>query len=877
MCKILLLSLIVFLVPTYASTAQPDNNPSLLIVDYDLEGESRDVSYSFYDEDFNVFERPYYPALVEKDVTTYDAIMLLGGGDPGMSIHDVNLMIDYVLQGKVLILAAPSNGRYGFRRRVNPGIHDRYQFNEILHRLNINLHILNAGHEISPVLNPLVSFEQAAGFPVVSESGWTLTTRAGTRLLVGKGAVPLLLDLDERGTIEDETHASEGAPESVRIRRTVRIQPWDAMPGEDIEMIFSDLGTYLKAQLYYRNQDNPKSDSLLTTRLVGHVDSVSESQNKLIVRMPDNHWGSWGSDYALVDVPFAEVEAAFVRREIREESRFVGHLDSALGEEHPFGRLAGAAVGRADRLKKGYVVVVDRDLLLGTHLPFPPIGIDQGADINIRHNFNDKTRKFRTALSKYVRSLILDPESWSPEHDYTLAPIPGNPKPDIPLNDISILETLPDPVQDYKLEVVIITIGEDHSNQPDTSSVTPLVSDTSKVIDRFTDVPSVQSQEPVESDSVEYHQRIRELLNAVPDVDLPMRGVWEPITSDSEQVAEIVRVLPDLGMDFLWTVAPAASYTGDVSKRTGMDFESWAVSISTELRGSPADWYVGVSASSDAGNADFADALDPRGEPVGLPSRFDMAYLDRYLFEPSRIIARFSRSESNLKGIVHDWEPHIGRMFEPYAVTDAFDDTLFEYFILRVVKNDQNHAEEYTSIMRLERSQRFEWLLKSGYLAAYFLVLESYAQRLGVLYRQVMDEINPDLFHGAFVRILRPTWFNLGFWRGVGTPERPFLVFSYEQFFSWVSAYSFLKHRDISGQVNKVGLLGLLNGEFVESQLRKSIYDGGYLQMAYPTGYVLERGLWLVADPPAAPGLDAPAKGVNRESLLDAIRRANQN
>ncbi len=867
MRTILLLSLIVLLVPTYASTEQPNKKPSLLIVDYNLEGRSRDVVEVFYDSDFEVFYRPYYPALVEKDVTTYDAILLLGGGDPGMSIHDVNLMINYVLQGKVLILAAPSNGRHGYRRRVNPGIHDRYQFNEILHRLNINLQILHAGHEISPVLNPLVTFEQAAGFPVGSESGWTLTTRAGTRLLVGKGAVPLLLQLDALGSIEDDSHASEEALEYRTIRRTVRIQPWEAMTGEDIELVFGDLGTLLKAQLYYRNQDSPKSDGLHTTSLKGQVDFVSESLNKLTVRISGNRWGS---DYALIDVPVAAVEAAFVRREIWEESRFTGHLDSVRSDEQPFGRLAGAAVGRADRLSKGYVIVVDRDLLLGIGLPFPPIGIDQGAEINIRHNFKDKNRQFKAGLAKYVRYLVTDPESWSSEHDYPLAQIPGNPKPEIPLNNITILKTLPERVQDHQFEVVTITL-HDSLNQPDTSSVS---SDTKKEVDRLTDVPSMQSQETVESDSVEQYLRTRELLTDVPIVDLPMRGVWEPMTSNTEQVAKIVRVLPDLGMDFLWTVAPAASYTGDDPKLAGVDFESWAKSISTELRGSSTTWYVGVGAP-DVGNADFANALDPRGEPVGLPSRFDMAYLDRYLFEPSRIIARYSRSEPNLKGIVHDWEPHISRMFEPYAMTDAFDDTLFEYFLLLVVENDQNYEEEYSSIMRLARSQRYEWLLKSGYLAEYFFVLEFYAQRLGTLYRQVMDDINPNLFHGVFIRTLQPTWFHLGFWRGVGTPERPFLVFSYEQHYSRVTSSLFFKHREISGQVFKVGLLGLLSGEFVESQLRNAVYDGGYYRH-YPSGYALERGLWLVADPPVDAGLDVPAKGVKRESLLNTIRRANQ-
>ena len=127
--------------------------------------ENAGVVRVFMEAGFEVDLRPYYPAMVERDASTYDAIVLMGGGDPGMSNQEVDLAINYVSRGKVLILAVPSDGPYGEGRRTNPGVHDRYQFNTLLNRLNIGLYAVNADHELSPLLNPVVQFEPAADHP----------------------------------------------------------------------------------------------------------------------------------------------------------------------------------------------------------------------------------------------------------------------------------------------------------------------------------------------------------------------------------------------------------------------------------------------------------------------------------------------------------------------------------------------------------------------------------------------------------------------------------------------------------------------------------------------------------------------------------------
>ncbi len=330
-------------------------------------------------------------------------------------------------------------------------------------------------------------------------------------------------------------------------------------------------------------------------------------------------------------------------------------------------------------------------------------------------------------------------------------------------------------------------------------------------------------------------------------------------------MGDLAGMLPGLGMDFLWTVAPAASYTGGALATGDVRFESWALPILNRLGGTTTAWYAGVSAPREREiTGDYEAARDARGDAVGLPSRLDMAYLNRHLFEPARAIARHSRGQRALKAIVHDWEPHITRPAEAYAATDAFDDLHFRYFIRHLVRNGLYHGDEFRSLMGLGREDRFEWLLKSGYLETYIQLQEANAERLGVLYRQSMDEFNPLLRHGAFVRSLRPNWFHLGFWRGAGTPERPFLVFSYESPPDWYAG--FLRERGISARVIPVGLLGLMGGEDLQDLLRMAADRGGY---------VLERGIWLVADPGEESGLNTPPGGMTREALLEAVREGD--
>ena len=851
----LIVCLIFLLAPYYSasarqeSTAGPNGDPRLLVVEYAMAypEEHAGMIRVFSEAGFDVDYRPYYPAMVERDVRDYDAIVLLGGGDPGMSIQEVDLVINFVSRGKVLVLAMPSDGPYGERRKVNPGVHDRYQFNEILARLNINLHALNADHETSPVLNPVVYFEIADGHPAGRGMDGSVAARAGTRLLVGDGAEPLLVEPQAPDPGEEIEPEPAPEPEYRVVRRTLRISPADAIAGEDVELLLRG-DQELRTSLQYRNRDRLVPVNWTTARFKGRVEGVSDAKDTLTVRMSGNRWGS---EYALVGVPVGIIAAAFADREIREEIGSAEDLETMRGDEETFGRMAVAAAGRTGRLNEGFVLAVDRQVLSGLDRPLPPLGIrPREANLEGLDDFLD-------GLASYVRALVDSPGDWSPEHDYATAQMPGNRKPDFSLNNVSIRTAAPERARVFSSAAVGpgegpgTGTGEGADSGADTgSSAVPGAGPASG-----SNAGVAAEARPGPGDSADTG-----LSTGTTDA-VPLRGVWDFIARRHEHVSELAGTLPGLGMDFLWTVAPAASYSGGAAVTGDVRFESWAMPILSRVGGTPTAWYAGISAPREREiTGGYAAALNARGEDVGLPSRLDMAYLNRHLFEPARAIARYSRLQGAPQAIVHDWEPHITRPLHAYAATDVFDDLHFRYFIRHLVRNGLYHGDEFRSLMGLDRENRFEWLLMSGYLETYIQLQEANAERLGALYRQSMDEINPRLRHGAFVRSLRPDWYRLGFWRGVGTPERPFLVFSYERPPEWYAG--FLRERGISARVIPVGLLGLMDGEDLQDLLRKA---------SERDGYALERGIWLVADPGEESGLNTPADGMTREALLEAV------
>jgi hypothetical protein len=786
-------------------SAQQAELPKLLVIDYAMgyPEQNTGVMSVFTEAGFEVHYRPYYPAMTGWDVLTYDVIVLMGGGDPGMSLFETELAISFVARGKVLILATPADSEYGGDRKVNPGIHDRFMFNRLMNRLNIRLYAVGKTNDTSVALSPVVSFEPAPDHIVGQGLVGAVSVRASTRILVGAYAEPLLVEPEmDEAPVATETTITED-PEVKMVRRRIRVQASEAISDEEVELLLRG-PQQLRAWLYYKNRAQPTPTDWTPSEFNGRV--VRATPDTITVRVPGNRWGS---EYGLVRVPVPVVAVTFVKREVPEDIESDEDLASLLASSDDVGRLAVAAVGRTDRLQKGFVVAVDRHLLNTLSRPMPPIGITPLTRVD-----QARLADFLVRLGRYIRTTLLEqPDTWSPEHPFPVPRIPGIQKPKFRISETPVLSTLPERV----------TVLSNLKHPAD--------------------------------------------LMRPPDAGMPtepLHGIWDYVFRQDDRITSLVTSLSDLGLNFLWTVAPVASYDPGSPSAQSMSLDTWGQSIADTLDGSSVAWYAGLSIPEDMQDV-YQEAVDTHGDPIGLPSWFDMSYLKRYWFDPSRTIARYSQDHPALKGIIHDWDAHINRAARSYNRTDAFEDTHFLYFVRYLAKNGFYRGDDFNTMKRLERKDRFEWLMKSGYLETYYQILESNAERLGRLYRQAMDEINPALHHGAFIRTLEPSWFQIGFWRGVGTPERPFIVLTYERPPDWYN--KFLRDRGVSVRLVPIGLLGLLNEENVTDVLQTAAGQGSY---------GLERGIWLVADPESELDLSSPPESLPRTLLMDSIREANR-
>ncbi len=145
--------------------------------------------------------RPFYPRLTRQDLKDFSLVVLLCGPSPGapgtgMSLAEVQPLMDFVTGGGILILGPSSGSKLN---RVAD--HDRYLFNLLLHRLGVSIQIqddwvMDEENFFSAPLwkSPLVLPEQEAfGSPGIQ--GPMIFDRTPS-LSIGRGVLSLVRSYD---------------------------------------------------------------------------------------------------------------------------------------------------------------------------------------------------------------------------------------------------------------------------------------------------------------------------------------------------------------------------------------------------------------------------------------------------------------------------------------------------------------------------------------------------------------------------------------------------------------------------------------------------------------------------------------------------------
>ncbi|MBT5876895.1 MAG: hypothetical protein HOH43_25965, partial [Candidatus Latescibacteria bacterium] len=572
----------------------------------------------------------------------------------------------------------------------------------------------------------------------------------------------------------------------------------------------------LRPVLHYKSSRDPVSVAWNTEDVKGRV--ISTSGDTVTVRLPGNRWGS---EYAIVQVPSSLTAVAFVRREMTEE------VEAEDGDEMlaltDAGRMAVVAVGRGDRLDKGFVVAADRRLLNALSNSTAPISLPQRElpDAEI-------TALYLTRTAQFLKAITENPSDWDAEHSYERARIPGLREPQFPTNDLEIIQRLPERVN-------VVT------NSTTIGDLLPLESSA------LLGEPSRDM--PVRDMPVRGTPARGTPARGTPARGTPARGAWDYVIRGTGQVDSLLSLMINEKFDFFWSVTPGSALTAsDSSIAESMRFDNWGGDISSRLEGTDLAWYTGITQPNESSST-YKESTDPRGNDVEMPSILDLEYWEKEMIAPSLKLAQFSLSAPQLKGIIHDWETHVSRPQSRHAATDVFHDDPFRQFVRHLAHRGWYEGEEFDVFKDLGRKRRFEWLLKSGRLEMYFQFLGGRAEDLGRYYKRAIDLINPGLIHGGFVRELRLSWFHLGFWRGLSDPEQPLMLLSYEQPPNWYR--KFLEQNRINERYVPVAILGLIPVESFETVLDEAEREDGY---------VLERGIWMVSDPEDANDVTAPKR-----------------
>ena len=801
------LLLLIFFFPAF-STAQTATPSRLLVVDYAIgyPEEYAGAMSVFTEAGFTVDYRQYYPGLVNTDLLTYDAILLLGGGVPGVSLPEVDLLTQFVARGKLIILATPSNTEDSGQPSVNPGIHDRYLYNLLLNRLNIHLFTFEPPGDRLSLLTKAIPFEPTSGLATLAGLTAPVRARAVTRMLVGSGAEPLLVEPETQQPepVLAEKTQNATTPESERKfrkrRERIRVQANETKPDEAIELLLRGTQT-VRTYLHYVGNRPSVPVPWSVADFKGRVASVTN--DTLTIRIPGNRWGS---DFATVGVPLALISAAYVDREFTEE--VIEEEENTVTELIPTedtGRPAIAAVGRTDRQGKGFVMVIDRGVLNTFSGAIPPVGMESQED-------RASIAGFLAQFGRYANRLAAGPADWVPINPYPPARMPGLHGATFPTNQMTVADRLPDGVR------------------PGTHLRT------------LSDLTSVEAAGLTKS----------------------LRGITDYIVRTDSRTDSLLSLLPRLRPDFFWTNSPSASFTeSDVGGRPDILFKNWGQRLGSQLTAAGISWYVSTTPSDWSATGDNdRSAVNARGERVALPSLFDLRHWKESLFDPSRQIARFSLS-TPVSGIICDWDTQLPRKPQSYAITDAFEEGNFQAYTRYVAQHGVYKGPIFKELQKLDREQRFEWLLKAGQLEDYFLLLESNAERLGVQYRETITAIQPSLHFGSFMRGIRLNWFQIGFLRGLNTPQHPHLLLTYEQVPAWYVA--FLKKHGIAILPVPVALLGSLGPEQLTVTFKAAMSRGGYC---------LERGAELITTQEPGKGLGSLTDGVTLDQMIEAFKTA---
>lgn len=175
-------------------------------------------------------------------------------------------------------------------------------------------------------------------------------------------------------------------------------------------------------------------------------------------------------------------------------------------------------------------------------------------------------------------------------------------------------------------------------------------------------------------------------------------------------------------------------------------------------------------------------------------------------FEPIRAVSPAIARKAMIAGFVVDTDFHGLLAGARFGMGFDFSDAAFDYFL--AAARGYFPAELHRAAVAAPPERRFAFLVQNGLLHLYYKTLEEEAERFGRNLRRRAEKSLPDAIWGIHMQSLPADWYSLGLLRGLSTPGRPVVLFTYD---SHVLSYLFWLQQE---QIYAVHALALCPWQF---------------------------------------------------------------
>ncbi len=247
-----------------------------------------------------------------------------------------------------------------------------------------------------------------------------------------------------------------------------------------------------------------------------------------------------------------------------------------------------------------------------------------------------------------------------------------------------------------------------------------------------------------------------------------------------EEIDLLVYFFAESGCNLFWAIAAPQAFAGGEfysAEESGKIKALW-LEISEQFTAINNNWFAGL---------DYRDFRRPAGksknfqnmqEPVWSP--LDRVFWQQGFWTPLTRIAENASEFASLKGFIIDTDFYGLTRSNGYTNAHEFSAETAAFF------RESARGFAPDSLLRdfveTPADQRFSFLLDNALLPLYYQILMEETERFARRLRERVEAFAPEFCWGLFLPNLPGNWYEMGLLRGLSSPGKPVLLFTYEPF-----------------------------------------------------------------------------------------------